>query len=459
MLAKFAAMGGTLMGCCKCHEIRKGPRNKSETEAFEVEAKYLEDCAQTAKSIYGPKALRAKEIVASSPLPQAECETSISKPVLSIREPYAGPAECCDVATAFDELSGASDCDADTGGENAAGAPRDPRDMPRDFQKRGAATAQIAMMCKEINPEASVRNGTLLADNPVHCHPPPEDLEPMLAYDSPDSAVVIFDWDDTLFPTQFLADAGVPLNEPALPSRDLIVDGVPLVDILAKHAVRIKAVLEKARSVARVAIITLARKPWVTRSSDVFLPGLKMGDLLRTLGVRIYYARDHLKKHDGQLRKKGEEGVDMLMVAKRRAFIKCLRKFYGRQALRMNVISIGDSMAEADAVKDVIWTACEQHGVCAGPLCKTVKLLDNPTAAELNDQLLLVSLWLRNMAVHDEDFDIIMDEIEDCLESAPFLKRMAAPGAKRASTVADRDRAANRSSSGGRTSASKADVL
>lgn len=239
---------------------------------------------------------------------------------------------------------------------------------------------------------------------------------PQLAFDSPDSAVIIFDWDDTLFPTRFLTDANVLVKRPPLTIPEIVVDGVPLVDTMARHAVRVKKVLEMARCVARVAIVTLASRQWVFNSSDLFLPGLKAGELFHALDIPVYCAKECLERHDGA-GTCGDDGVDLSVVAKRRAILKCLRRFYGRKALRMNVTSIGDSMKEANAIKEVMWTACEHHGgEHFSPLCKTVKLLSYPSAVELNDELLLVGAWLKKLVAHADDFDLAFTDIEDCVD-------------------------------------------
>merc|ERR1712187_1101818 len=80
--------------------------------------------------------------------------------------------------------------------------------------------------------------------------------------------------------------------------------------------------------------------------------------------------------------------------------------------LRMSVVSVGDSLAEKDAIKEVLWAASE-HWPGESPLCKTVKFNYQPTMHHLDDQLRLLTMWLQRMAVHTEDFDISMDDPDD----------------------------------------------
>lgn len=224
----------------------------------------------------------------------------------------------------------------------------------------------------------------------------------------PEDAVVIFDWDDTLFPTWFLQEAVLPTLANSNPREAVLPRDSAFYETLAAHAGAVRAVLTVARAVARVAIVTLAMRPWVLTSSDRFLPGLDLSELLSRLEIPVYYAREHVKRPDACLAQV-EEGVDVFTVAKRATMLKCLRKLYGRRCARMNVLSVGDSAAEKDAIKEVIWAACENDAA----LCKTVKFIYQPTLQQLGDQLQLLVMWIRRMAWHGEDFDLSMDDPDD----------------------------------------------
>merc|ERR1719223_2297054 len=87
------------------------------------------------------------------------------------------------------------------------------------------------------------------------------------------SNVIIFDWDDTLLPTsEFRRGASVPAVE------------------LRQHAKLVERTLRAAKECGHVAIVTLSKNQWVTRSADKFLPGLDMPKLLSELDILVYYA-------------------------------------------------------------------------------------------------------------------------------------------------------------------------
>lgn len=224
-----------------------------------------------------------------------------------------------------------------------------------------------------------------------------------------DNTIIIFDWDDTLLPTWFLQDQ-VYSSLPANAREATVPKDSPFYEMLATHASIVKAVLMLARAVGQVAIVTLALRPWVLTSAERFLPRLDLPELLCRLGIPVYYAREHMKRPDACLAQV-EEGVAIFTVAKRATMMKCLRKLSRkRKHARMNVMSIGDSLAEKDAIKEVLWNMCDEG---ASPVCKTVKFVYQPTAQQLCDELQLLGMWLRRMASHVEDFDINMEDPED----------------------------------------------
>lgn len=322
----------------------------------------------------------------------------------------------------------------------AVGAPRPPNQAEEvvDMLQRDQANEQVAALANEYRtvlgrwlakrqpslpdapPEVKRNDLELLAEE-CHAKLGRRSTQPIATPDasqgnSRDNTVIIFDWDDTLFPTWFLQEVVLPCIPGNARDAKLPNDS-PFSDTLATYASTLRAVLMVARAFGQVAIVTLAVRPWVLTSAERFLPGLDLAELLRRLEIPVFYARENIKRADACLAQI-EEGVDVYTVAKRATMLKCLRKHYGkkmassRSSLRMNVISVGDSLAERDAIKEVLWAASEQWPG-ESPLCKTVKFNHQPTMHHLDDQLRLLTMWLQRMAAHTEDFDISMDNPED----------------------------------------------
>merc|ERR1712129_607541 len=95
---------------------------------------------------------------------------------------------------------------------------------------------------------------------------------------------------------------------------------------------------------ATVSIVTLAVRPWVDDSARLFLPGLDLSSLLDELGIKVFYAREHMSPYE-MGGASVEEGVDLQTIAKRNAMRRILKPMRKEQR-QLNVVCIGDSFAE-----------------------------------------------------------------------------------------------------------------
>lgn len=222
------------------------------------------------------------------------------------------------------------------------------------------------------------------------------------------NTVILFDWDDTLFPTWFITEVVMPCLPD--PQANLPHDS-PFVDQLAYHAQAMKAMLEAARAAGLVGIVTLAQRPWVLNSAAKYLPGIDFEEVLQELQIPVIYARECLKPHIVQQAAK-EEGICLWTMAKQAAMKKVLKKLYGK-APWCNVLSVGDSVIERDAITEVMWG--HENGSGMSPSCKTVKLMEEPSVEQLQAQLMLLSMWISRLAHQASDFDIAMDDSEDTM--------------------------------------------
>lgn len=227
--------------------------------------------------------------------------------------------------------------------------------------------------------------------------------------EDPQHTLIIFDWDDTLFPTWFLLEVLLACIPQGCQASQFI-ETSEWFEVLSAHAQAIRQVLSCAKAMGQVAIVTLSKRPWVD-SSGRYLPGLDITALLKELEIPVVYARECLKRHRLSMAQE-EEGVDVCVAMKCSAMDKLLTHIYGKRPWK-NIISIGDSLVERDAVKDVIWNWAQKVGVDA--CCKTAKLMNEPSVEQLTAELLLVSSWLQKMVRHEEDFDIDMDHSDETM--------------------------------------------
>lgn len=236
-------------------------------------------------------------------------------------------------------------------------------------------------------------------------------------FNSTEETVIIFDWDDTLFPTWFVSEVVLPClaedSRSPTTTGSPLPDDCPFLEALNQHAVVVGDLLRSASAVGRVSIVTLSQRPWVVNSAKRFLPGLHLEELLKELRIPIVYARESIKRPMVCLAEV-EEGVNVFSVAKQRAMAKALKKLYGKAPWR-NIISIGDSRIERDAIKELIWGVELPESNIRPPCCKTVKLMEEPSLEQLGAELGLLRSWLRTMVSYSEDFDVVVDNSEDSL--------------------------------------------
>merc|ERR1740120_272257 len=163
----------------------------------------------------------------------------------------------------------------------------------------------------------------------------PDDQD-RVAWLAPCENLIIFDWDDTLFPTTWLREQGLLEKEAGI-THEQDEQLQALADLVA-------VTLEAAKRRGGVAIVTNAEQGWVEMSCEEIMPSLQA----HLAGVRIISASSRHEKHWG--------------FAPRRwkclAFEELVNEFYGTLdrsdvASRRNVISMGDSEHEMEALRRV----------------------------------------------------------------------------------------------------------
>jgi hypothetical protein len=260
-------------------------------------------------------------------------------------------------------------------------------------------------------------------------------------YLKPEQTIILFDWDDTLCPSNWIRE-----NRPALSffrpaPTDEKYQG-PLRE-LSKHVL---ATLNLAMKMGKVIIVTNAMEPWVETSCRNFLPQLM--EVVSKLPV--IYARsifDSVDRCDPSAKNKAapqrgglanaasraplpglfssngtnklanynarlaNQQVDELAPQKWKemAFEQEITGFYSRYQHQSwkNVISIGDSIFERDAVRRVVLNRPSAKKKCR---TKTAKLLDEPEMHELIAQVRVIHDALGLMVQYDGNLDIEIDE-------------------------------------------------
>lgn len=252
----------------------------------------------------------------------------------------------------------------------------------------------------------------------------------------PEQTLILFDWDDTLCPSNWIRE-----NRPALSFFKPAPADEKFQRPLKELQIHVEATLKLAMKMGKVVIVTNAMDPWVETSCRNFLPHLvpivsqlpviyarsvfEMAGLDRAKGGATAVGRNSSPKAgampgmyaaNGQS-KLGSYNARLAMQVdelapqrwKELAFEQEITGFYSRYQHQSwkNVISIGDSIFERDAVRRVIVNRPNCKKQCR---TKTAKLLDEPEVDELIAQVKVIHDALTLMVMHDGNLDIEIDE-------------------------------------------------
>lgn len=223
-----------------------------------------------------------------------------------------------------------------------------------------------------------------------------------------ENAVIFFDWDDTLFPAGHIQEHFPPSS---------VREGVRPGAALRMHGRIVEETLRAARAAGRVCIVTLSARPWVTQSAEKYLPGFDLPALLEEFQIPVFYAAEHAGVPGCRASEVRCTQASDLTTLKANAMARCLNEWYCGdildRAAGLNVISVGDSMIEAEALREVMEEWSRSPLFPDDRFCKTVKLMECPTLHQLSSELLWLPEWLERLALLRRDFDLCITGPED----------------------------------------------
>lgn len=198
---------------------------------------------------------------------------------------------------------------------------------------------------------------------------------------SPAGTLIIFDWDDSLLSSSWLAQNGLRLDSPSIP-----VAAAALLDDLAES---VSQVLTQALSLGEVVIITNAEAGWVELSAKKFLPAV-----VPVLSkIKVISARTTFEAHY----------PDSPSDWKVQAFAAEISAAYAAcpTGTLKNIISLGDSTHERLALMTVT------RGL-PSTVTKSVKFVERPTIEQLKRQVDLVVNCIEEIVTHKGSLDLML---------------------------------------------------
>jgi hypothetical protein len=185
--------------------------------------------------------------------------------------------------------------------------------------------------------------------------------------------LIIFDWDDTLLPTTWLSSLAL-LDMTTKPTKEVSV-------ILADIAESVLAVLRRAQMHGLVIIVTNSAPGWVELSCNRFLRSCQ--NLIDT--IPIVSARSY-----------------SLYTASPEEWKT--RAFKAEQGSANNIVSIGDSEYERQAVATLVREGCT---------VKSLKLEDKPSPGKIKSQLIMLIKILEGIVLQTANMDIVCSSTEN----------------------------------------------
>jgi len=215
------------------------------------------------------------------------------------------------------------------------------------------------------------------------------DTKEDVAKPSPNT-VIMFDWDDTLLASSFLAAAGYRL--------DTVEAATPEVDAQLRALENcVCSLLTLALRYGHVNIVTNAETGWVQLSAQKFMPAVvPLLSRVNVISARSTFESAH---------------PEQPLKWKYFAFALRLSAVFGTgapgaawgsassESNSKNVVSFGDSHVEREAIRAIT------RGV-SGCRTKSVKFAERPTPEQLRRQLELVTNCFHYIHNHDADLDL-----------------------------------------------------
>lgn len=197
--------------------------------------------------------------------------------------------------------------------------------------------------------------------------------------------LILLDWDHTILPSEIIRRAGLTLT-----STKEQVQESDLHKGLTNLADKMAGFIEILDQFGKVVIVTNAQYRWVELSAELFVP--KVSSVLKTLSIPIVSAHTRFFHLTENCWKK----------SKQMAFESLNPSQYEQ------VLSIGDSQAEREAIWAIKDNFAEKFEIQERPLFKSVKLIDDHkcTIENMQQQIQVLAMALPSILSDAHDMDL-----------------------------------------------------
>jgi len=240
--------------------------------------------------------------------------------------------------------------------------------------------------------------------------------------------VLVLDWDDTLFPTTWLC--GKPWFRAWIANKGH-PDEMEQADktLLTELDKAVQSFIVTASCLGHICCVTLARRPWQARTMETFYP--RLTETWQRLGLKVRYAKEERCVEPSSLNMMrglnsySETSMEQMLQQERKyvkqkmkAMQRFLKEFYMEGSWK-NVVSIGDGLAERQALKELglkhMNPVSRKSGVQKEFRIKTIQMVSNPSCEQLVEQMQVLTSWLPSLVCLDRDFDVDFNSSEEDL--------------------------------------------
>lgn len=191
--------------------------------------------------------------------------------------------------------------------------------------------------------------------------------------------LTLYDWDDTFFPSTYLAEKGVRIDEDDKLPEHMLSELAELESIVIK-------ILQEALTCGVVKVITNAEEGWVELSGMRFMP--KLTHFLQANRIKVVSARTSYEA----------DFPDSPSCWKTAAFAAEVDESFP-DGDYLNVLVLGDSLSEREAAHNL---AVRKPTSCV----KSVKLVERPNVIQLQRQIALLHGSFHDIREHYGSFDV-----------------------------------------------------
>ena len=191
--------------------------------------------------------------------------------------------------------------------------------------------------------------------------------------------LIIFDWDDTLFPTFWTIQNNINLIDKKVQNQYIV--------FFAKLDTILYQILTKLLNYGNVAIVTNAGSKWIMVSSCM-LPNTQkiLRDKILILSARDAYQNKY---------------PDQMHLWKKKVFRNIVAEHFKDHNLQ-NIISIGDAEYEFTALTDLY----NHNSVIKKRLLKTIRFKKEPSFDDLMDQLEVFNECAIKIVLNSDHMDL-----------------------------------------------------